>query len=123
MTSEKKPAEPQTEEWVHGSLASRLRMRVVPQPWREGFALYITQATYPVGGCAYTSVVTDLKLQRITLAEAQSLMDELYAAGIRPSDQGTAGQLSATQHHLRDMRILVASFMKLDTLQDAPRVR
>ena len=42
---------------------------------------------------------------------AQVLMDELWRAGIRPSEIGTAGHLSATQAHLQDMRAI--AFHKL----------
>lgn len=39
---------------------------------------------------------------------AQELMDELWHCGLRPSEgTGSAGQLSATQKHLEDMRTLV----------------
>ena len=39
---------------------------------------------------------------------AQVLMDDLYAAGIRPTEgTGSAGSLKATQDHLQDMRTLV----------------
>lgn len=40
--------------------------------------------------------------------DAQQWMDELWRAGIRPSDgSGSTGQLAATQAHLDDMRRLV----------------
>jgi hypothetical protein len=39
-------------------------------------------------------------------AEGQALMDELWNAGIRPSEQGSPGQLKATERHLEDMRAL-----------------
>ena len=36
---------------------------------------------------------------------AQQLMDELWVAGLRPSEgTGSAGSLAATQKHLEDMR-------------------
>lgn len=39
---------------------------------------------------------------------AQSLMDQLWACGIRPTEgRGSAGALAATQNHLEDMRRLV----------------
>lgn len=45
---------------------------------------------------------------------AQSLMDELFAAGIRPSDgAGSAGQLAAVQSHLADMRAIVAARVRV----------
>ncbi len=38
----------------------------------------------------------------------QALMDEIWAAGIRPSEgSGSAGSLAATERHLADMRALV----------------
>ena len=40
--------------------------------------------------------------------EAQSLMDALWYAGVRPaSGEGSTGQLAATERHLEDMRTLV----------------
>lgn len=40
--------------------------------------------------------------------EAQGLMDELWRAGIRPTEgAGSVGQLAATERHLEDMRTLV----------------
>lgn len=40
--------------------------------------------------------------------DAQSLMDELWSAGLRPSEgSGSAGSLAATERHLEDMRALV----------------
>lgn len=45
---------------------------------------------------------------RLRPEEAQSLMDELWNVGIRPAAAaGSAGQLSAVQAHLEDMRRLV----------------
>jgi hypothetical protein len=46
---------------------------------------------------------------------AQSLMDELYAAGVRPTaGQGSAGQLDAVQRHLADMRAIAAGRLRLE---------
>jgi hypothetical protein len=40
--------------------------------------------------------------------EGQQLIDELYAVGLRPSqERGSAGQLDAVKFHLEDMRKLV----------------
>ncbi len=40
--------------------------------------------------------------------ELQQLMDELWRAGLRPSEgSGSAGAMLATQRHLEDMRTLV----------------
>lgn len=43
-----------------------------------------------------------------TRETAQQFMDELWSAGIRPTEgAGSVGQLAATQKHLEDMRALV----------------
>lgn len=45
---------------------------------------------------------------RLEHLEAQALMDRLWKAGLRPTEgSGSAGSLSATQDHLKDMRTLV----------------
>lgn len=45
---------------------------------------------------------------RLDYEAAQSLMDELWTCGLRPTDgSGSAGALAATQKHLDDMRTLV----------------
>ena len=38
---------------------------------------------------------------------AQTLMDALWKSGLRPTEVGSAGQLSAVQAHLEDMRKIV----------------
>ncbi len=40
-------------------------------------------------------------------ATAQTMMDDLWACGIRPKEQGAIGALSATERHLKDMQRLV----------------
>lgn len=47
---------------------------------------------------------------RLRPDEAQQFMDELWRVGIRPTNgAGSAGQMSATEKHLEDMRRLVFS--------------
>lgn len=44
----------------------------------------------------------------LTTEEATMFMDELWHAGIRPSNgEGSSGQLSATENHLKDLRKLL----------------
>jgi hypothetical protein len=44
----------------------------------------------------------------LTPEAAQSLMDELWRCGLRPTEgSGSAGSLAATERHLADMRALV----------------
>jgi hypothetical protein len=44
-------------------------------------------------------------------ANLQSLMDDLWALGVRPKDVGTAGHLAATQSHLADFRAIAAKIL------------
>ncbi len=45
---------------------------------------------------------------RIHIDAGQQLMDELWRAGIRPTEgQGSAGAMAAVERHLEDMRTLV----------------
>lgn len=44
----------------------------------------------------------------LTREDAQALMDELWRAGVRPSNgEGATGQLASTREHLADMRKIV----------------
>lgn len=49
--------------------------------------------------------------------QVQALMDELYRIGVRPSEQGTTGELEATKAHLKDMRNLVATTLEVPELR------
>lgn len=60
-------------------------------------------------GASYTAPVLSL-----TKESCQSLMDELWAQGIRPSNgDGNVGQLAATQAHLEDLRKITFDLMEL----------
>lgn len=51
-------------------------------------------------------------LLRLEQHEAQNLMDELWRAGIRPTNgAGSTGQLAATERHLDDMRKLTTRLL------------
>jgi hypothetical protein len=53
-------------------------------------------------------------LLSLTKNNAQLLMDDLWEAGIRPTEgTGSAGALKATQDHLTDMRKIVFSQLKM----------
>jgi len=55
---------------------------------------------------------------RMSKADGQNLMDELWRCGIRPSEgSGSAGSLAATERHLADMRtIAMGSLQKAGAL-------
>lgn len=48
---------------------------------------------------------------KLTEAEARELMDELWAAGVRPTAVGTPQTIDATRAHLEDMRKLVQQLL------------
>ncbi len=49
-----------------------------------------------------------MPIARLCLSEAETLMNELWKAGVRPTNgEGSVGQLGATERHLEDMRTLV----------------
>lgn len=51
----------------------------------------------------------------LDLKNAQSLMDELWECGLRPSQgAGSAGALLATQNHLKDMQEIVKHTLKMN---------
>jgi hypothetical protein len=59
--------------------------------------------------------VCDPTLLQLSRTQCQVLMDDLWAAGIRPTEgTGSAGSLAATERHLRDMRALVEHFLQAD---------
>lgn len=50
--------------------------------------------------------------------EAQILMDDLWNAGLRPTEgTGSAGSLKATEKHLEDMRKIVFGHLRSDNPQ------
>lgn len=98
-----------------------MEIRVMAAPWHNGVEFLIEEKR-PNGDIA---VVKNLTMEpitpgmyqeptgRITKQAAQVLMDDLWAAGLRPSEgSGSAGSLRATERHLEDMRSIVSK--KLD---------
>lgn len=88
-----------------------IRVQCDNAPWRRGVEFLIRQ------GRSHRGVVTFEEIPDGSIPEpsfmlaredAQSLMDELWACGFRPTEgSGSAGSLAATQRHLDDMRKLV----------------
>lgn len=52
--------------------------------------------------------------QKETEIALQSLMDELWAAGIRPQNESTIGQLSALRAHLNDFRAITGKILAVE---------
>ena len=96
-------------------------IRAARHPWSDGFDFLIMERTWDRNNPnASKRVVTAMTVSDVapgsmyapTLSmtddAAQQLMDNLWGAGLRPSDaKESAGALVATTRHLEDMRTLV----------------
>lgn len=96
-------------------------IRVARRPWADGVDFLIMERTWGQNNPnANKRIVTALTVSDVpphqfveptlTMTDdmAQQLMDNLWAAGLRPSDaKATPGALAATEKHLDDMRKLV----------------
>lgn len=89
-----------------------MEVRVRKTDWTDGISVLIRQN---LGGKRYIAEPLTLReleevqyvepTFNIDQTEAQILMDDLWSAGIRPTEgAGSAGSLKATQNHLEDMR-------------------
>lgn len=86
------------------------------EPFTGGFAAAFTVPRFgvPAEDCLVWSEVPipangiypESSLVRMTRAEATALMDEMLAAGIRPSGESPT-EVAAISRHLADMRALV----------------
>ena len=94
---------------------SRVEVKAVKREWADGISILMREKIPQ--GWAYAQPIT-MQYQEepliveptltITYSAAQALMDDLWQAGLRPSEgSGSAGSLKATQEHLADMRKLV----------------
>jgi hypothetical protein len=89
-------------------------IRVNSEPWHRGVEFLITKRE---GEKLYSAKIEFSEHEqhcvlpvtgRIGNDDAQTLMDDLWRAGLRPTEgAGSAGALAATQRHLEDMRTLV----------------
>jgi hypothetical protein len=51
---------------------------------------------------------------RLTMKDGQNLIDELWNAGLRPTEgTGSAGSLAATERHLKDMQTITMHMLKI----------
>ena len=90
--------------------------------WQDSFKFYLwnevtsngTTVVSVANALTFTNVpesdfgIQPLPAFHLRPDEAQNLMDELWRAGLRPTEgSGSAGSLAATQRHLDDMRSLV----------------
>lgn len=98
-----------------------MKLRAVAGPWHQGVDFLV----YKEGVGGQRQVVTAMTVElvepgmevrpsvTIDRTDAQVLMDDLWNAGLRPTEgTGSAGSLRATEKHLQDMRTIVSK--KLD---------
>lgn len=97
-------------------------IRAQNAPWYRGIELRLTDPDQLVR-------VKDIVFEKITEADAavehrapflldqvhaQTLMDDLWHCGIRPTEgSGSAGALAATERHLSDLRTIALHALKI----------
>lgn len=96
-------------------------IRVQSAPWNAALEVLIhDRSTHAVAVNIEMKTLTDEEAATwrppvMTLAteSAQTLMDDLWRCGLRPSEgAGSAGALSATQKHLDDMRKIALTMIE-----------
>ena len=96
----------------------KLKARAASGPWWHGIDILFRHGN-AVGepltmkeGEPGEMVEPTVRLER---EQAQVLMDDLWACGIRPTEgMGSAGSLRATEKHLKDMRTIAFSALKIN---------
>ncbi len=103
-----------------------VKMRAHSKPWNEGVDILIYQEPQLPG--ERRGYVTSFTLEKIEEGEcvvpqptitmypqdAQTLMDELWQCGLRPTEgHGSVGQLGATEKHLKFAEQLVRHTLKM----------
>ena len=97
----------------------KVKIRAMAAPWRKSVEVLVTD-----GRDSFGVSVTMQKVEgesypspTITISNdaAQTLMDDLWAAGFKPTEgTGSAGALSAVENHLKDLRLIVFNKLKID---------
>ena len=96
-----------------------IELRAVSAPWHGGvellvrqgdsFGTNITMETVPPGRIVEPTL-------RISMEKAQTLIDDLWGAGLRPTEgSGSAVALRATEKHLLDMRKIAFNKLKISS--------
>lgn len=83
----------------------------------EPLSVRVEDPTTPQGAAYIAPMLT------LSPDDARGLMDELWRAGVRPTEHGSPGQLAATERHLEDMRRLVFEPQPTETLTTSELAR
>jgi hypothetical protein len=99
----------------------RTKFHARREVWNNAIAIYFGQKS-PDGNFFSAQPPVMVKHEMGTAAEpflaleteeAQLLMDELWSAGLRPSEgTGSAGSLAATERHLKDMQTIALGLLQ-----------
>jgi hypothetical protein len=87
-----------------------MKIRAMPAPWWNGVQLMVSQGSHLCKTIIFEEVGPGeyVEPQQISMVAAQTLMDDLWSSGLRPTEgSGSAGALAATERHLADMQKLV----------------
>jgi len=95
-----------------------IKCRAQQKPWNAGIDILLLADESSVTKLEWSMVDEGAMVEptfSLDHPEAQMLMDDLWHAGIRPSEgSGSTGQMRATEHHLNDMRKIVSKWIKLE---------
>ena len=97
---------------------NELEARAQASPWLQGVEIVLMQ------GMAFGKEIIMHEVPegeiidptfKLGYKQAQILMDDLWQAGIRPSDgKSNTGELKATEKHLQDMRTIAFNKLEID---------
>lgn len=96
------------------------------EDWTDGISIHMRQRTVAHGTMAAQKIefapqaphVISEPCLVLDLDLAQTLMDELYRCGIRPTEgSGSAGSLAATQKHLEDMQKIAMGLLRKNKVE------
>ncbi len=86
-------------------------IRCQSAPWNRAIEFLVRRDGMNVAALCYSERDLSAKAEptfSLEMEAAQTLMDDLWNAGIRPTEgAGSAGAMRATERHLEDMRTLV----------------
>lgn len=97
--------------------STQIQIRAVSAPWYRGVELLIRQGR-DVGVNVVMEPAEDGQpvdpTITIPIEAAQTLMDDLWHAGLRPTEgTGSAGAMRATEAHLADLRKITFAVLKI----------
>lgn len=95
----------------------KLEIRAQRSPWHARVELLIirggTELAEPIVFKEQNESLVPEPTVRISHEQAQTLMDDLWECGLRPTEgKGSAGSLAATERHLKDMQGIVRGSLK-----------